>query len=134
MCKSFINVQSVYMTSKTPFSAFVITTGEFTTMVIPSGDLDGSNWNKYVYRVYSGAEVNEMTCAAMCVFDYHNDQAYSPYPDVRCQFTVLDSTTCYLGTLQEERSLLANPLIKDMNLKTSKFHKKAFLKLSLDNL
>jgi hypothetical protein len=84
--------------------------------------LDGSNWNKYVYRVYNGAEVNEMTCAAMCVFDYYNNQAYSPYPYIRCQFTVLDSTTCYLGTLQEERSLLTNPVLKDMNLKNSKFY------------
>jgi hypothetical protein len=85
-------------------------------MPILSADLDGSNWNKYVYRVYSGADVNETTCAAMCVFDNYNNQAYTP--DLRCQFTVLDSTTCYLGTLQEERSLLANTVVIDMNLKT----------------
>ena len=44
-------------------SAFAATTtDDFTTEVIPSGDLGLSSLNKYVYRIYSGSNVDQDRC------------------------------------------------------------------------
>jgi hypothetical protein len=104
------------MTMTDSLSAFNIDTDVFAGTVVPFTELAGSDWNKYVYRAYSGANVNQDTCTAMCVFDYYNSKAYTPY--LRCQFRVSDSTTCYLGTLQKESAVLASPLAKGMLLMT----------------
>jgi hypothetical protein len=95
------------------------TTHMFDTILIPNSEIETSGWNKYVYRVYTPAILNDTVCAAMCVFDAYNDKAYSPYK--RCFFWVADSTNCYLGRLEEETSLLASPVIGDMSIKKSEY-------------
>ena len=77
-----------------------------------------SSWNKYVYRSYSEANVDQDICTAMCAFDHPNVAGKN------CHFTVLDSSTCHLGTLDVETSVLANPVAGvDLSLKTGNFNK-----------
>ena len=84
--------------------------------MIPSADLVDSSWNKYVYRSYSEANVDQDVCTTMCAFDYPNVAGQN------CHFTVLDSNTCHLGTLDVETSVFANPATGvDLHLKTSNF-------------
>ena len=97
-----------------------MTDGIWTTLKIPNSELTSSLWNKYVYRVYEGTHVDQSTCTAMCAFDHPNVAGHN------CHFTVLNSNTCYLGTLDVETSVLANPVAGvDLLLKTSNFDKLA---------
>ena len=93
------------------------TGGDFATEELPSSDLTGSKWNKFVYRAYSGSNVDphiQEACTAMCAFD-------QPTVDgTRCHFTTVSASTCYLGTLGEETNLLNNPTSTAFSLKTSK--------------
>ena len=89
------------------------TSGVFTTEELPSSDMAGSSWNKYVYRVYSGSNVDQDRCTAMCAFD-------QPKVDgSNCHFTVVEGNICYLGTLGVETNLLANTTSSALRLKTS---------------
>ena len=57
-------------------------------------------------------------CTAMCAFDHPNVAGHN------CHFTVLNSNTCHLGTLDVETNVLANPVAgADLLLKTSNFDK-----------
>ena len=88
------------------------TSGVFITEELPSSDMAGSSWNKYVYRVYSGSNVDQDRCTAMCAFDQPKVDGSS------CHFTVVEGSTCYLGTLGVETNLLANPTSTSLRLKT----------------
>ena len=104
----------------------VKTTAEFTTTVIPSADLTDSSWNKYVYRSYNEANGDQDVCTAMCAFDHPNIGGQN------CHFTMLDSNTCHLGTLDVERSGLANPATGvDLHLKTSNFDERSKIVFAL---
>ena len=93
------------------------TTDVFTTEVIPSSDLSGSSWNRYVYRVYNGSHVDQDRCTAMCAFDFPNAAGS------KCGFVVLDSDVCYLGSLNDETDVLATPVVGvDLQLKTCKMY------------
>ena len=81
---------------------------------IPIVDLTDSSWNKYVYRIYHGSNVDEDRCNVMCAFDYPNADGSN------CQFTVFDNSICYLGSLARETDLLANPTSTVLRLKTGK--------------
>ena len=88
----------------------------FTTEAIPSGDLTDSSWNKYVYRIYSGSHVDQDVCTAMCAFDFPNSDGS------KCGFVVLDSNSCYLGSLNNETDILASPVAAaNLQLKTCKY-------------
>ena len=88
--------------------------------MIPSADLADSRWNEYVYRSYNEANMDQDICTAMCAFDHPNVAGHN------CHFTVLNSNMCYLGTLDVETSVLANPVAGvDLLLKTSNFDKLA---------
>ena len=109
---SFLLLISGFVTAKTD--------GDFTTVVIPSADLADSRWNEYVYRSYNEANMDQDICTAMCAFDHPNVAGHN------CHFTVLNLNTCYLGTLDVETSVLANPVAGvDLLLKTSNFDKLA---------
>ena len=58
------------------FSDFVSsnTGGVFEEFLIPAGELISSQWNKFIYRMYtpSDGDANVHTCKAMCVFDSDN--------------------------------------------------------------
>ena len=85
--------------------------------MIPSADMAGSSWNKYIYRSYNEANVDQDVCTAMCVFDQPNVAGQN------CHFTVLDSNTCHLGTLDVETSVLANPVSGvELHLKKSMYY------------
>ena len=50
----------------------------------------------------------------MCVFDYPNVDGSN------CHFLLFESNICYLGSLAEERYLLANTMSTTLYLKTGK--------------
>ena len=83
-------------------------------MTIPNTELTDSSWNKYVYRIYSGTNVDFDRCTTMCVFDYPNVDGSN------CHFLLFESNICYLGSLAEERYLLANTMSTTLYLKTGK--------------
>ncbi len=115
---SYIHTKKFSITDLFLYAAFSTskTDGVFDTMVIPSGDLSGSSWNKYVYRTQSGS--NSYTCTAMCAFDYNNVKA-----DEHCHFTLLNGDTCYLGSFNYETTVMANPIGNlDLNFKRSAFN------------
>ena len=86
--------------------------------MIPSADLTDSSWNNYVYRSYNEVNGDQDVCTAMCAFDHPKVSGQN------CHFTVLESNTCHLGTLDVETSVLANPAAGvDLHLKTSNFEK-----------
>lgn len=94
--------------------ATTTTTGVFKTDVIPSADLADSSWNKYIYRSYSEANVDQNICTTMCAFDHPNVAGKN------CHFTVMDTNICHLGTLDTETNILANAVSGvDINFKTS---------------
>ena len=97
-------------------SAFVttVTNDEFTSLQIPDSQLTSSSWNKYVYQVHEGTNVNGSTCTALCAFEF--DRGY----DSNCHFSVYDSNICYLGSLREETNTLATKVTADLDLKTCK--------------
>jgi hypothetical protein len=98
------------------FLAFPLTsetTGPFPITEIPSGDLEGSSWNNYIYRTYTDSSVNQTICSSMCAYDYTRDNSES------CHFFVLDGTKCYLGTLNQETTILDTAPTIDMQMKTS---------------
>ena len=90
------------------------TTDDFATEVIPSSDLSLSYWNKYVYRVYSGSNVDQDRCTAMCVFDHPETTL-----NISCHFTAYAANVCYLGNFMAERTLLADKVVADLHIKTS---------------
>lgn len=92
--------------------ATTTTSGVFVTEVIPSNDLGGSSWNKYVYRTYTGLDVDQDVCTTLCAYDFPNSNGSN------CHFTVLDSNKCYLGSFDYTTDLLASPVTKDLYLKT----------------
>ena len=97
------------------YEAFAATTtDDFATEVIPSGDLSLSYWNKYVYRVYSGSNVDQDRCTAMCVFDHPETTL-----NISCHFTAYAAKVCYLGNFMAERTLLADKVVADLHIKTS---------------
>ena len=97
------------------YEAFAATTtDDFATEVIPSGDLSLSYWNKYVYRVYSGSNVDQDRCTAMCVFDHPETTL-----NISCHFTAYASNVCYLGNFIAERTLLTDKVVADLHIKTS---------------
>jgi hypothetical protein len=103
------------------FLAFPLTsetTGPFPITEIPSGDLQGSSWNKYVYRTYTDSSVNQTICSSMCAFDYTRDNSES------CNFFVLDGTKCYLGTLNHETTILDPAPTVAMQMKSSEYRTK----------
>ena len=55
-----------------------------------------------MYRSYTGAEVNQTACKAMCAYDYMMTNGQ------RCHFTSFEtaSSTCHLGTLNSELAVL----------------------------
>ena len=65
-----------------------------------------------MYRVYSGSNVDQDRCTAMCIFDHPNSDNAS------CHFTAFVSEVCYLGNFGEEKSLLADTLDADLRIKT----------------
>ena len=83
-------------------------------MTIPNTELADSSWNKYVYRIYSGTNVDFDRCTTMCAFDYPNVDGSN------CHFLSFESNICYLGSLAEERDLLANTMSTTLYLKTGK--------------
>ena len=86
------------------------------TTVIPSADLTDSSWNNYVYRSYNEVNGDQDVCTAMCAFDHPKVSGQN------CHFTVLESNTCHLGTLDVETSVLANHVAGvDLSLKTGNF-------------
>ena len=92
--------------------ATTTTSGVFETQIIPSNDLGGSSWNKYVYRTYTGTDVDQDVCTALCAYDVPNSD------DSKCHFTVHDSNKCYLGSFDNTKDLLASPVAEDLHLKT----------------
>ena len=95
------------------FSAFAQTTdGVFTTTIVPNSELTDSSWNRYVYRVYSGSNVDFDRCTTMCAFDYPNVDGSN------CHFISFESNICYLGSLAGENNLLANTMPTTLHLKT----------------
>ena len=96
-------------------SAFAQTTdGVFTTTIVPNSELTDSSWNRYVYRVYSGSNVDFDRCTTMCAFDYPNVDGSN------CHFISFESNICYLGSLAGENNLLANTMPTTLHLKTGK--------------
>ena len=90
------------------------TTDEFTNYEIAASELTTSSWNKFVYRVYEGTNVDQDTCTTMCVFDYDNiDVTY----DYGCHFTVFDSSKCYLGSMGYESNLVLSITANNLNFK-----------------
>ena len=88
------------------------TTEVFETKVIPSNDLAGSSWNKYVYRTYSGFDVDQDVCTALCAYDFPNSD------DLNCHFTVHESNKCYLGSLDTTTDIVQGVVAEDLHLKT----------------
>ena len=107
MCVLTVNT---YFT-KSPAGFSTTTSGVFASKVIPHGDLVGSSWNRYVYRLYQGANVDQNRCTTMCVFDHPNSGGS------KCHFTAYQSNICYLGTLAGETNLLDNQISTDLYLK-----------------
>ena len=88
------------------------TTDEFTNYEIAASELTTSEWNKFVYRVYEGTNVDQDTCTTMCVFDFDNvDGTY----DYGCHFTVLDGTKCYLGSMGYESNRVSSITANNLN-------------------
>ena len=88
------------------------TSDEFTNYEIAASELTASEWNKFVYRVYEGTNVDQDTCTAMCVFDFDNvDGTY----DYGCHFTVFDGTKCYLGSMGYESNLVSSITANNLN-------------------
>ena len=97
-------------------SAFVttVTNDVFTNLQIPNSQLTSSSWNKYVYQMHEGANVNGSTCTALCAFEFDNGY------DSNCHFSVYDSNVCYLGSLREETNISSTLVTADLDLKTCK--------------
>lgn len=94
------------------------TTDEFTNWEIAASELTSSSWNKFVYRVYEGANVDQDTCTAMCVFDSDRISATLSYG---CHFTVFDGSKCYLGSIDWfDRSLVPSITANNLNFKHCK--------------
>ena len=92
------------------------TTDEFTNFEIAASELTTNSWNKFVYRVYEGTNVDSDTCTAMCVFDFDNvDGTY----DYGCHFMVMDDsgTKCYLGSIGYESNLISSITANNLNFK-----------------
>ena len=87
------------------------TSGVFASQVIPHGDIVGSSWNRYVYRLYQGSNVDQNRCTTMCAFDHPNSDGS------KCHFIAYESNICYLGNLTGETNLLNNPILTDLHLK-----------------
>ena len=58
---------------------------------------------------------SQTVCTAMCAYDFENSN------NKRCHFTVMDGSTCHLGTLDTETSVLASAMVADVHLKTSEY-------------
>ena len=71
-----------------------------------------------MYRVYEGANVDQDTCTAMCVFDSDRISATLSYG---CHFTVFDGSKCYLGSIDWfDRSLVSSITANDLDFKQCK--------------